>query len=61
MVLYFGQSYGAEGNRLIGVPGENLAGVFSARDFVGWYNGLPNNKEVNLNFLDFLNMLNYSN
>ncbi|KAK3560025.1 hypothetical protein QTP86_033817 [Hemibagrus guttatus] len=38
-------SYGADGNRLMGVPGENLAGVFSARDFVGWYNGLPSNKE----------------
>ncbi|KAB5555777.1 hypothetical protein PHYPO_G00038020 [Pangasianodon hypophthalmus] len=39
-------SYGAEGNRPMGVPGENLAGVFSARDFVGWYNGLPSNKEL---------------
>ncbi|XP_026988585.1 NADPH:adrenodoxin oxidoreductase, mitochondrial isoform X1 [Tachysurus fulvidraco] len=39
-------SYGAEGKRLMGVPGENLAGVFSARDFVGWYNGLPSNKEL---------------
>ncbi|XP_019939131.2 NADPH:adrenodoxin oxidoreductase, mitochondrial [Paralichthys olivaceus] len=34
-------SYGAEGNRRIGVPGEDLAGVHSAKDFVGWYNGLP--------------------
>lgn len=42
----FGQSYGAEADRSLGVPGENLAGVFSARDFVGWYNGLPSNKEV---------------
>ncbi|TSL04198.1 NADPH:adrenodoxin oxidoreductase, mitochondrial [Bagarius yarrelli] len=39
-------SYGAEGNRSMGVSGENLAGVFSARDFVGWYNGLPINKEL---------------
>ncbi|KAK3529150.1 hypothetical protein QTP70_018104 [Hemibagrus guttatus] len=39
-------SYGADGNRLMGVPGENLAGVLSARDFVGWYNGLPSNKEL---------------
>ncbi|KAM9463294.1 NADPH:adrenodoxin oxidoreductase, mitochondrial isoform 1-T2 [Clarias gariepinus] len=39
-------SYGAEADRSLGVPGENLAGVFSARDFVGWYNGLPSNKEL---------------
>ncbi|XP_037547531.1 NADPH:adrenodoxin oxidoreductase, mitochondrial [Nematolebias whitei] len=35
-------SYGAEGNRRMGVPGEDLAGVYSAKDFVGWYNGVPN-------------------
>ncbi|XP_061564616.1 NADPH:adrenodoxin oxidoreductase, mitochondrial [Cololabis saira] len=34
-------SYGAEANRSLGVPGEDLAGVYSAKDFVGWYNGLP--------------------
>lgn len=39
-------SYGAEGNRSMGVPGEHLAGVYSAKDFVGWYNGLPYNKEL---------------
>ncbi|XP_076856100.1 NADPH:adrenodoxin oxidoreductase, mitochondrial isoform X2 [Brachyhypopomus gauderio] len=39
-------SYGAEGSRSLAVPGEDLAGVFSARDFVGWYNGLPSNKEL---------------
>ncbi|KAI4892466.1 hypothetical protein NFI96_012576 [Prochilodus magdalenae] len=39
-------SYGAEANRSMGVSGEDLAGVFSARDFVGWYNGLPSNKEL---------------
>ncbi|KAM8836625.1 NADPH:adrenodoxin oxidoreductase, mitochondrial isoform 2-T2 [Spinachia spinachia] len=39
-------SYGAEGNRSIGVPGENLAGVHAARDFVGWYNGLPSCREL---------------
>uniref|UniRef100_A0A3Q1F2D9 NADPH:adrenodoxin oxidoreductase, mitochondrial n=1 Tax=Acanthochromis polyacanthus TaxID=80966 RepID=A0A3Q1F2D9_9TELE len=38
-------SYGAEGNRSMGVPGEDLAGVYSAKDFVGWYNGLPNCRE----------------
>ncbi|XP_077958902.1 NADPH:adrenodoxin oxidoreductase, mitochondrial isoform X2 [Gasterosteus aculeatus] len=39
-------SYGAEGNRSIGVPGEDLAGVHAARDFVGWYNGLPSCREL---------------
>ncbi|XP_062858925.1 NADPH:adrenodoxin oxidoreductase, mitochondrial isoform X2 [Trichomycterus rosablanca] len=38
--------YGAEGNRSLGIAGENLAGVLSARDFVGWYNGLPSMKEL---------------
>uniref|UniRef100_A0A3Q3BQ16 NADPH:adrenodoxin oxidoreductase, mitochondrial n=1 Tax=Haplochromis burtoni TaxID=8153 RepID=A0A3Q3BQ16_HAPBU len=38
-------SYGAEGNRSMGVPGEDLAGVYSAKDFVGWYNGLPSCRE----------------
>ncbi len=44
--LLFLQSYGAEGNRSMGIPGEDLPGVFPAKDFVGWYNGLPSNKEV---------------
>uniref|UniRef100_A0A8C4DV00 NADPH:adrenodoxin oxidoreductase, mitochondrial n=1 Tax=Dicentrarchus labrax TaxID=13489 RepID=A0A8C4DV00_DICLA len=39
-------SYGAEGNRSMGVPGEDLAGVYSAKDFVGWYNGLPSCQEL---------------
>ena len=34
-------AYGAAASRALGVPGEQLAGVVPARDFVGWYNGLP--------------------
>jgi adrenodoxin-NADP+ reductase len=34
-------SYGASYDRKLGIPGEDLPGVFSAREFVGWYNGLP--------------------
>ncbi|KAJ4405364.1 NADPH-adrenodoxin reductase [Didymella pomorum] len=34
-------SYGADEDRRLGIPGEGLKGVFSARAFVGWYNGLP--------------------
>lgn len=32
---------GADSSRSLGVPGEGLRGVLSARDFVGWYNGHP--------------------
>ena len=34
-------AYGAAEDRTLGIPGESLNGVFSARQFVGWYNGLP--------------------
>lgn len=34
-------AYGASQDKLLGLPGENLKGVYSARAFVGWYNGLP--------------------
>ncbi|KAM4663051.1 NADPH:adrenodoxin oxidoreductase, mitochondrial [Discoglossus pictus] len=39
-------SYGAEDKRELGIPGEELPGVYSARDFVGWYNGLPGNRHL---------------
>lgn len=34
-------AYGAESDNILGVPGENLPGVFSAREFVWWYNAHP--------------------
>jgi len=34
-------AYGCESDRKLGIPGENLKGVFSAREFVAWYNGHP--------------------
>jgi len=35
-------AYGASRDQTLGVPGEGtLKGVYSARAFVGWYNGLP--------------------
>ncbi|CZR62235.1 related to NADPH:adrenodoxin oxidoreductase, mitochondrial precursor [Phialocephala subalpina] len=35
-------AYGASRDRTLGIPGEdNLTGIYSARAFVGWYNGLP--------------------
>lgn len=46
VVILSVQSYGAEDNRTLGIPGEDLAGVYTARAFVGWYNGLPENRDV---------------
>nr|XP_043628422.1 NADPH:adrenodoxin oxidoreductase, mitochondrial isoform X2 [Erigeron canadensis] len=34
-------AYGAESDRALGIPGEDLNGVHSAREFVWWYNGHP--------------------
>ncbi|GFS41041.1 pyridine nucleotide-disulfide oxidoreductase family protein [Actinidia rufa] len=34
-------AYGAESDRALGIPGEDLAGIHSAREFVWWYNGHP--------------------
>ncbi|MGY0541534.1 FAD-dependent oxidoreductase [Nocardioides sp. YJ-D4] len=42
-VLY---SVGAQGDRRLGVIGEALHGVVSARDFVGWYNGHPDHAQL---------------
>lgn len=32
---------GAQSDRKMGIPGEDLAGSFPATEFVGWYNGRP--------------------
>jgi adrenodoxin-NADP+ reductase len=35
-------AYGASRDRTLGIPGEDtLNSIYSARAFVGWYNGLP--------------------
>ncbi|GAB1319065.1 NADPH-adrenodoxin reductase [Madurella fahalii] len=40
-------SYGAAKDRTLGIPGEStLKGVYSAREFVGWYNGLPEHADL---------------
>ncbi|KAH6856459.1 hypothetical protein B0I37DRAFT_304169 [Chaetomium sp. MPI-CAGE-AT-0009] len=39
-------SYGAAKDRTLGIPGEDLKGVYSAREFVGWYNGLPEHADL---------------
>lgn len=39
-------AYGAESDRLVGIPGEDLKGVHSAREFVWWYNGHPDGRNL---------------
>lgn len=34
-------AYGAESDKNLGIPGESLGGIYSAREFVWWYNGHP--------------------
>lgn len=40
-------AYGASKDKALGIPGEDLKGVVSARAFVGWYNGLPEYADLN--------------
>ncbi|XP_014616511.1 PREDICTED: NADPH:adrenodoxin oxidoreductase, mitochondrial isoform X1 [Polistes canadensis] len=42
-------TYGAEEDKLLNIPGEDLSNVISGRRFVGWYNGLPSDKNLNIN------------
>ncbi|CAH1419853.1 unnamed protein product [Lactuca virosa] len=41
-------AYGAESDRILGIPGEELKGVHSAREFVWWYNGHPDFSNMTL-------------
>ncbi|NQU61031.1 MAG: FAD-dependent oxidoreductase [Rhodospirillales bacterium] len=38
---------GAPRDRKLGIPGEDKAGVFGSADFVGWYNGHPDFRDLN--------------
>jgi ferredoxin--NADP+ reductase len=40
---------GAPADRALGIPGEQLSGVLGARDFVGWYNGHPDYRDLSIN------------
>ena len=43
-------AYGASKDRLLGLSGEDtMHGIYSARAFVGWYNGLPEYANLNPN------------
>jgi len=37
---------GTPGDRPLGIPGEDLEGSWPATDFVGWYNGHPDHKDL---------------
>lgn len=40
-------AYGSCKDRTLGIPGEShLKGIYSAREFVGWYNGLPEHTDL---------------
>ncbi|KAJ5175823.1 uncharacterized protein N7482_001700 [Penicillium canariense] len=40
-------AYGASKDKELGIPGEKaLRSVYSARSFVGWYNGLPEHRDL---------------
>ena len=39
-------TYGAETDRKLGIPGEDLKGSHTATEFVGWYNGHPDYREL---------------
>lgn len=47
-------AYGAEADRKLGIPGENLRGSHTATEFVAWYNGHPHfqNHEFDLSCED---------
>lgn len=40
---------GANNDKRLCIPGEDLLNVLSARSFVGWYNGLPDNAKLAVN------------
>jgi adrenodoxin-NADP+ reductase len=40
-------AYGASKDRKIGLQGEDRPHIYSARAFVGWYNGLPEHRHLN--------------
>lgn len=41
--------YGASKDRLLNIEGENAPNVISARRFVGWYNGIPQDRDIMVN------------
>ncbi|XP_014300334.1 NADPH:adrenodoxin oxidoreductase, mitochondrial isoform X2 [Microplitis demolitor] len=42
-------AYGSDQDKVLGIPGETLNNVISGRQFVGWYNGVPFDKDLKVN------------
>ncbi|KAL6426974.1 hypothetical protein ACFW04_009285 [Cataglyphis niger] len=42
-------TYGAPEDQLLNIPGEHLNNIISGRRFIGWYNGLPSDKDLDIN------------
>ncbi|KAI5701593.1 hypothetical protein M8J75_011144 [Diaphorina citri] len=41
-------TYGADNDKKLNIPGEDGKNIISARSFVGWYNGLPEDASLDL-------------
>ncbi|CAB3237148.1 unnamed protein product [Arctia plantaginis] len=41
-------TYGAEEDKVLGIENEDAGNVIAARSFVGWYNGLPSDKDLKI-------------
>ncbi|XP_011153806.1 NADPH:adrenodoxin oxidoreductase, mitochondrial isoform X3 [Harpegnathos saltator] len=42
-------TFGAQKDQKLNIPGENLENIISGRRFVGWYNGVPTDKDLEIN------------
>lgn len=40
------KTYGAEEDRILGIDNEDANNVIAARNFVGWYNGHPRDRNL---------------
>ncbi|XP_970322.1 NADPH:adrenodoxin oxidoreductase, mitochondrial [Tribolium castaneum] len=45
-------TYGVDDSRKLDLKGSNLKNIFQAKDFVGWYNGVPWNKDLPVDLSD---------
>ena len=43
-------THGSAAGRRLGIPGEDLANVYTSVDFVGWYNGHPDHQDLRPDF-----------
>lgn len=40
------QTYGAEEDKFLGIENEDAGNIIAARNFVGWYNGHPRDRNL---------------